>query len=191
MTAKEPTPIAAAARDMAAVLARTEHDPTRTPADVVAALAPLVAPHEALFDRAMPRPTTMERSRLLYFDPDLLFLVSEIDPSFTGPAHNHWAWNILLICAGRMHFRWYRRLDEQSEIGRARLEIVDERILHAGDVGIVAPPPHDVHSFEVLDAHTWLITVAPFPEPAVREFYDVTMGTYVNRTFDEARAVLA
>ena len=180
--------VATAASNYMAVLERNGFDPTQAREDVMAALKPMVDVHKELYESAFVRPTTMAKSRLLYFDPELLFLISEIGPEFTGPAHNHWYWNVLLICSGRMRFRWYRRLDDRSEPGVAKLELADERILCAGDVGMVAPPPHDVHSFEVLDEHTWLITVAPCPEPDVREFYDVDRGTYVNCTFDEARA---
>jgi len=95
-------------------------------------------------------------------------------------------WNALFIAEGAMQFRWYRRLDDLSTPGQAKLELVDERLLRAGDVGIVAPPPHDIHAFEVLEDDTWLVTAAPAPGLFTRQIYDLENDTYVERALETA-----
>lgn len=165
------------ARDVAHAVRNLE-SPKNARGAVETALRPLVGPHEDLFSRSMQRATALEFSRILYFDPGLMFQLSKFEAGFRLPVHNHEAWNALFLCAGRMQFCGYRRLDDRSEPGRARLEIHDERILGAGDVGIVAPPPHDIHELEVLTDDTWLVTVTPRPEVEVREIYDPAEGSY-------------
>ena len=96
------------------------------------------------------------------------------------------AFNSLFIAEGAMQFRWYRRLDDLSTPGQAKLELVDERLLRAGDVGIVAPPPHDIHAFEVLEDDTWLVTAAPAPGLFTRQIYDLENDTYVERALETA-----
>ena len=176
-------PIRRAAAAMSGVLAGAGQDPSKDPEGVRNALSCLVGPHEPWFDLAMQRPTQLKKSRLVYFDPTLNFILSNVTTEFREPPHNHWAWNILLICSGSMHFRWFRRLDDGSEPGRCQLELAEERTLHPGDAGIVGASPHDIHSFEILDDDTWMVTVSPDLGRPVRQFYDAETGTYVEREF--------
>lgn len=176
-------PIRKAATAMSEVLGRVEQDPSNDPAAVAEALSCLVGPHEPWFDHALQRPTQLKKSRLIYFDPTLNFILSNVGTDFREPPHNHWAWNILLICSGSMHFRWYRRLDDGSEPGKCQLDLADERILRPGDAGIVGAAPSDIHSFEILDDDTWMVTVSPDLGRPVRQFYDAKAGTYVEREF--------
>jgi predicted metal-dependent enzyme (double-stranded beta helix superfamily) len=176
-------PIRKAAAAMSEVLSRVEEDPSNDPGAVGEALSCLVGPHEPWFDHALQRPTQLKKSRLIYFDPTLNFILSNVGTDFREPPHNHWAWNILLICTGSMHFRWYRRLDDGSEPGHCRLELAEDRILRPGDAGIVGAAPHDIHSFEILDDDTWMVTVSPDLGRPVRQFYDADAGTYVEREF--------
>jgi predicted metal-dependent enzyme (double-stranded beta helix superfamily) len=184
MTSPDVDPIRLAADRMTKILQRDEEDPSRRPQDVAAALASMAGgPYDAWFDLCLERDTQLAKSRQLYFDPRINFILSHVGTAFREPPHNHWAWNILLIGRGSMHFRWYRRLDDRSEPGKCELELVDDRILGPGDAGIVGAPPHDIHSFEILDDDTWLITVSPDLGATVRQFYDIQGGTYVERAF--------
>lgn len=164
------------ARDITALIA-AHPDPTAARAEVEAALSPLIPADAELFEGALPMPG-LDLTRMLYFDPELVLLLSKFDPNFALPVHNHEAWNVLMVCSGEMHFRWYRRLDDLSEPGRADLEIADDRVLTAGGCGIIGLPPHDIHQLEVLTDDTWLLTVTPQVEPEIREIYDPASGTY-------------
>jgi len=181
-------PIRIAATNMAALLARDPLDPTKDPDALAAALAPLVGSHEALFEVAQQRPTALKRSRLAYYDPGLTILVSAFGPEFREPIHNHGLWNVLLICGGRMHFRGYRRLDDRSREGYAEVSLVEDKIVSAGQIGAVGPPPHDIHALDVLDEDTWLITVSPGDAARVREIYDLATSSYTLQTLDEANS---
>jgi predicted metal-dependent enzyme (double-stranded beta helix superfamily) len=186
MIAVDSGPIRATAANMGVLLARDPLDPTKNPAELAAALAPLVGAHEALFDVAHQRPTALKRSRLAYFDPGLTILVSAFGPEFREPIHNHGLWNVLLICAGRMHFRGYRREDDQSKDGYAEISLFEDRIVGPGEIGAVGPPPHDIHALDVLDEDTWLITVSPGDASNVRQIYDLETNSYTLQTLVDA-----
>jgi predicted metal-dependent enzyme (double-stranded beta helix superfamily) len=186
MNAVNSDPIRAAAANMAALLAKNPLDPTEDPEELARALAPLVGAHEALFEVAHERPTELKRSRIAYFDPGLTILVSAFGPEFREPIHDHGLWNILLICQGRMHFRGYRRLDDLSRDGYAEIGKVEDRIVGAGQIGAVGPPPHDIHALDVLDEDTWMVTVTPGDAKDVRNIYDPATSSYTLQTLAKA-----
>jgi predicted metal-dependent enzyme (double-stranded beta helix superfamily) len=179
-------PIRTAAANMHALLAGDADDPTKDPEALAAALAPLVGAHEALFDIAHQRPTQLKRSKLAYFDPGLTILVSAFGPEFREPIHNHGLWNVLLICTGSMSFRGYRRLDDCSREGYAEISLVEDKIVTAGQIGAVGPPPHDIHALDVLEEDTWLITVSPGDAVNVRQIYDPEDNSYTLQTLADA-----
>jgi predicted metal-dependent enzyme (double-stranded beta helix superfamily) len=186
MKAVNSDPIRAAAANMAALLAKDPLDPTKDREALTRALSPLVGAHEALFEVARERPTVLKRSRIAYFDPSLTILVSAFGPEFREPIHNHGLWNVLLICQGRMSFREYRRLDDQSRDGYAELSLVEDKIVGAGEIGAVGPPPHDIHALDVLDEDTWMITVTPGDAKNERHIYDPATNSYTLQTLADA-----
>lgn len=169
-------------------------DPTRCYDEFAAALTPLSDRRAALFASVEPRrPSEINpdhRMSTVYFDPSLMIQVVGAPKGFRLPPHSHSAWNVLFVCEGEMQFTWYRRLDDRSVPGRADLEIGFTGVVGAGDAGMVAPPPHDIHELEVLSDYVWWIVVTPEPEGAVREIYSPESGTYKISTLALAAAEL-
>lgn len=173
-------PVRDAAARFLDVLRRTGNDPSAAPADAIAALDPLRSTRAEMFDASIVRPSKNpgHQMSILYFDPSLMLQIVGAPQGFRLPAHNHSAWNILFVADGEMQFRWYKRLDDRSVPGRATLEVADDRILRAGDAGIVAPPPNDIHELEIVSEYLWMIVATPEPEVQTREIYDPDAGTY-------------
>src|SRR5947209_7328857 len=111
-------------------------DPIKKRDDIAAVLRPFVGADESLFKYGIKRPQPPDRTRMIFYSPELVFFLSRFGTDFRLPVHNHESWNILMICSGAMHFRWYRRLDNGVEPGRAQVEIADDRVVKAGELGI-------------------------------------------------------
>lgn len=171
------------AHDLLEITRRHDFDPTDARDEITATVQPFVTSADELaelfehggIETAMGAST----SRLIYYSPELLFMLSKFETDFVLPVHNHEMWNFLFICRGEMHFRWYRRLDDRSIENEAHLEIADDRKVRAGEVGFIAPPPNDIHQLSISEPGTWMVTVTPRPEPIVREIYNPTAGTYI------------
>jgi predicted metal-dependent enzyme (double-stranded beta helix superfamily) len=177
-------PVREAAAGMMAVLRANGEDPSFAPTGVEDALRPLRAIHSDLFHSSIVRPAKNpgHQMSILYFDPGLMMQIVGAPGGFRLPAHNHSAWNILYVCDGEMQFRWYKRLDDRSVAGQAKLQVADDRRLQPGQAGIVARPPHDIHELEVTSDYMWMVVVTPEPEVRTREIYNVEAGTYQLQT---------
>jgi len=87
------------------------------------------------------------QSKPLYTDETGLTLVrARFGPEAMTPIHNHGSWGIVGVYRGRDRYQVWRRLDDGSVAGQARVEMVDERILGPGDVVILPNPPQDLHA---------------------------------------------
>lgn len=161
-------------------LGASGEDPSECPDQVIAALKPLIPLREDLYATAQVRPSKNPGHMMstIYYDPSMMLQIVGAPGGFRLPAHCHSAWNVLFICEGRMDFTWYRRLDDRSVPGRAELKVADDRILGAGDAGMVARPPDDIHELEVISDYLWMLVVTPEPEVSVREIYSPLEGTY-------------
>ena len=88
----------------------------------------------------------------LYTDESGLTLVrGRFEPDALTPIHNHGSWGIIGVYRGRDRYQIWRRLDDSTDPGSARVELVEERVLEAGDVAILPPPPQDIHAQQGLD----------------------------------------
>lgn len=173
-------PVREAVELLVAALRSNDEDPTRCATDVESALAPLTGLREELFACVACRPSKIPGHQMatIYFDPSLMIQIVGAPRGFRLPPHTHSAWNVLFVSDGEMQFTWYRRRDDRSVDGRAELEVGDDRVLHGGQAGIVAPPPHDIHELEVLSEYLWMVVVTPEPEVRDREIYSPEVSTY-------------
>jgi predicted metal-dependent enzyme (double-stranded beta helix superfamily) len=90
---------------------------------------------------------TGRQSTPLYTDASGLTLVrARFGPEAMTPIHNHGTWGVVGVYRGRDRYQVWRRLDEGSDAGPARIELVDERVLGPGDVVVLPPPPQDIHA---------------------------------------------
>jgi predicted metal-dependent enzyme (double-stranded beta helix superfamily) len=90
---------------------------------------------------------TGRQSAPLYTDDTGLTLVrARFGPEAMTPIHNHGSWGIVGVYRGRDRYQVWRRLDDGSRPGQARVELVEERIMGPGDVAVLPPPPQDIHA---------------------------------------------
>jgi predicted metal-dependent enzyme (double-stranded beta helix superfamily) len=88
----------------------------------------------------------------LYTDESGLTLVrGRFEPDTLTPIHNHGSWGIIGVYRGRDRYQIWRRLDDGTGPGPARVELVEERVLEAGDVAVLPAPPQDIHAQQGLD----------------------------------------
>ena len=76
----------------------------------------------------------------------LTLAFSRFPPEAATPVHNHGAWGVALVLGGRDHYLHWRRVDDGSAAGRARLEVDADRTLSEGEFELWLGPPGDIHS---------------------------------------------
>ncbi len=98
-------------------------------------------------DEPMGNIHTGSQSKPLYIDDSGLILVrARFGPEAMTPIHSHGSWGVIGVYQGRDQYQVWRRLDEGSGPGDARVELVEERILEPGDAVVLPPPPQDIHA---------------------------------------------
>ena len=61
------------------------------------------------------------------------------------PVHDHLAWGLIGVYRGEQDETVYRRLDDGSDPGQARLEIAKQQELRRGEMYALLPPTDDIH----------------------------------------------
>ncbi len=67
-------------------------------------------------------------------------------------------WELPAIYQGQCEHTVYTRLDDGSREGYADLKVVDDRVLKAGDLALVAPPS-EIHTFRATTDDCHSVTV--------------------------------
>ncbi|HYZ64045.1 MAG TPA: cysteine dioxygenase family protein [Acetobacteraceae bacterium] len=123
---------------------------TRPALDAIKAEMLKLAENEALFPASeFPPPAQGEKGSkryLLQEDPDgrfALYMLA-LNPGNETKPHDHTTWAVVVSVEGQELNRVYRRVDDGSEPGKARLELVREVMVEPG-TGI-ALMPEDIHS---------------------------------------------
>lgn len=107
----------------------------------------------------------------LYSDGDVRIVRGVVTAGMHLEPHNHGAWNLFGVYRGALHYRSYRRRDDQSVPYYADLEVAEDRIMGAGDVTVLPSPPHDIHEVIGLAPETFTVLVARGPFSPVRQQY--------------------
>jgi predicted metal-dependent enzyme (double-stranded beta helix superfamily) len=90
---------------------------------------------------------TGRQSAPLYSDETGLTLVrARFGPEEMTPIHSHGSWGVIGVYKGRDRYQVWKRNDAGTGDGHAEVEMTDERILEAGDVVVLPPPPQDIHA---------------------------------------------
>jgi predicted metal-dependent enzyme (double-stranded beta helix superfamily) len=110
-------------------------------------LAKLLEDRE-LQERSQEWPSTEGRKNLLFYeDPDYSFAVNGVvrPPQRKGSIHDHaHAWTAYGLLCGTETLERFRRIDDRSKEGYAKLEIESVTDGHPGKVDVV--PPFDIHA---------------------------------------------
>lgn len=106
-----------------------------------------------------------------------LFAVSEVQGNMSPP-HDHTTWAVLAGIEGEEFNRFYDRLDDGREEGRAEIRERGQAVVKAGTA--VALAPDDIHSIHclrpapTLNFHLYGRSIAHLPE---RRMFDMRNGT--------------
>jgi predicted metal-dependent enzyme (double-stranded beta helix superfamily) len=76
-------------------------------------------------------------------------LVVVLQPGTPLPVHNHGSWAVIGVYQGREHETWFRRVDDGTVKGRARLEVERTFVNERGTASVV--PDGRIHTVEALD----------------------------------------
>ena len=127
-----------------------EHGVTRAALDLIKSEMLALAAHEALFPAAEfpppPAGETGSKRYLLQEDPDSRFALYmlALNPGNSTKPHDHTTWAVVTAVEGQELNKVYRRIDDGTQEGHARLEQVREVMVEPG-TGI-ALMPEDIHS---------------------------------------------
>jgi 3-mercaptopropionate dioxygenase len=76
-------------------------------------------------------------------------LVVLLRPGTPLPVHNHGSWAVIGVYRGREHETWFRRTDDGSVPGHARLEVDRTFVNERGTASLV--PDGRIHTVEAMD----------------------------------------
>ncbi len=157
---------------------------TRPALDAIKAEMLTLAENEALFPAAEfpppPKGETGARRYLLQEDPDGRFAIYmlALNPGNSTKPHDHTTWAVVVSVEGQELNKVYRRTDDGTAAGQARLELVREVMVEPG-AGI-ALMPEDIHSIHTTGSestrhlHVYGLALERLDE---RQGFDLEAGT--------------
>lgn len=158
-------------------LAATGGDPVPCREDMIADIQHLLR-QPGLFEAGQKRPSAhADAACMLYFDPGLMIAMAQSHPGQTETPHNHGAWLATGVYEGEVQYRGFRRADDGSREGHSDLQVIEDRILRAGDVALTPPPPHDIHETVSLTQNTMMVVIGGSFAP-LRNYYDIESKRY-------------
>ena len=147
----------------------------------------LVAPIRRLVDKPDLLTISVHRegnhvgfSRYLYYDPGLAIIMSLLPKDSTIPVHDHGGWEALSPYRGAIQHTLYKRVDDESVPGSARLEVLEERVLQPGDISLLVPPK-DIHGWSALKDDTYTIAFLGAEFEQNRRYYQPDQESYLIR----------
>ena len=123
----------------------------------------------------------VSQSRMLHSEGDhnLTLTLARFLPDRPTGVHDHGSWGVGCVVDGRDRYQRWRRLDDQSQPGIARLELVDEHVAGPGDVEWWYDRPHDIHSQQGEGGPVReLVLFGRNTSLIPRRYFDPEQGTY-------------
>jgi predicted metal-dependent enzyme (double-stranded beta helix superfamily) len=184
-----PAPSAARAAAVAATMDRIkgierEQGVTRASLDAIKAELLSLAAQESLFPAAeFPPPPPGEKGSKRYLlqeesDGRFAIYMLALNPGNESKPHDHTTWAVVTAVEGQELNRVYRRVDDGTEAGRAKLELAREVMVEPG-TGI-ALMPEDIHSIHTSGTqptrhlHCYGLALERLDQ---RQGYDMEQGT--------------
>ena len=121
--------------------------------------------------------------RQLHKESDgLTLFLARFPAAEATPIHSHGTWAVLCTYRGRDRYEGWRRVDDGSKPGFARVEKVFERILEPGDSVYWFDPPHDIHRQQGMGEAAWeLILMGKDFSELPRLYFDPENNTVEER----------
>jgi predicted metal-dependent enzyme (double-stranded beta helix superfamily) len=161
-----------------------EQGVTRPALDAILAEMLDLARHEALFPRAEfpPLPAGEKGSQryLLQEDPDGRFAIYllALNPGKSNNPHDHTTWAVIAAVEGQELNRVYRRTDDASVPGKARLELVREVMVEPGrGIALMPEDIHSIHTFGTAPAWHLHVYGLALEKLDARQGFDLEQGT--------------
>lgn len=123
----------------------------------------------------------IDNSRYLFYDGQICLTLDEFPKGKQIPPHDHGIWEALVVCAGSLEHTVYKRVDDGTSQGHARLDVVEDVVMVPGEITMVVPPG-DIHSFKALEDQTFVITIVGGEYAPKRHYYNTSEHTYMVRT---------
>ncbi len=123
----------------------------------------------------------INNSKYLYYDGEMSITFDQLPKDKYIPPHDHGVWESVGVYSGKLKHVVYDRKDDGSKEGYAELEIVDDRVLEANDLAMVAPP-REIHSFQALTDDTFAVTIVGGRYKPDRAYYKPEQNSYVRLT---------
>lgn len=98
----------------------------------------------------------------LHVEPDnsLHLGLGEFPKGHSGnEVHNHGTWGVFCAYIGREAYTTWRRVDDGSTPGQAKLELLEHQILNPGDATFMTDPPGDIHGHEPIGDSFWIMAL--------------------------------
>lgn len=147
-------------------------------AEIYQALKPFVGRPD-LFSLGVKRPGNhIDNSKYVYYDGELSITIDQLPQGLVVPPHDHGIWEALCLLKGRLRHVVYDRLDDGSIDGHAELKTIEDRIYGPGEMAMVMPPA-EIHSFEALEAETFICTIVGGNYKPTRHYYNADKNSYV------------
>jgi len=123
----------------------------------------------------------IDNSRYLFYDGQICLTLDEFPKDKLIPPHDHGIWEALVVCSGKLEHTVYKRVDDATSPGHARLDVVEDVVMVPGEITMVVPPG-DIHSFKAVQEQTFVITIVGGEYAPHRHYYNTSDNTYMIRT---------
>jgi predicted metal-dependent enzyme (double-stranded beta helix superfamily) len=115
-------------------------------------------------------------------DGSLCLFSLVIPPRSRTPVHDHLAWGLVGLYRGEQDETVYQRVDDGTVEGTARLEVLQQQRLRAGEFYALLPPHGDIHYVE---------TVSDAPSVSIHLLANDTACVWRHKFEPEAERVTA
>jgi predicted metal-dependent enzyme (double-stranded beta helix superfamily) len=116
-------------------------------------------------------------------DDGSLCLFSLVVPAGAStPVHDHLAWGLVGVFRGAQQDTTYRRLDDGSDPGRARLQVARQQVVGRGEFYTLLPPEGDIH---------YVRTVSETPSVSIHLLANDTACVWRHKFDPDAGTVMA
>jgi predicted metal-dependent enzyme (double-stranded beta helix superfamily) len=107
----------------------------------------------------------------------LTLLLARFPASAPTPIHDHDSWGVACVVAGRDRYMHWERVDAGTYPGHARLRLLYERELGAGEYVVWMGQPHDIHSQQGIGGAAWeLVLFGKNTMVLPRRYFDLQTG---------------